>query len=176
MRFVVIGDGHLRAELEGHARALGLLDDVKFAGLRDDPENFYPALDVVALTSRNEGTPLTLIEAMANARACVATAVGGVVDLLGGVAADELRRAAPVAGLRARHAGEARRRRRLSPTRSRTSSATRRCDSAWAGAAASTSSAIIRSSVWSPTCGGSTGVWRAAPTKRRPRRRRCSKF
>jgi glycosyltransferase involved in cell wall biosynthesis len=92
VRFVVIGDGHLRAELEEHARALGLHDDVKFAGLRDDPENFYPALDVAALTSRNEGTPLTLIEAMANARACVATAVGGVVDLLGGVDERELRR------------------------------------------------------------------------------------
>ncbi|HEX8501597.1 MAG TPA: glycosyltransferase [Pyrinomonadaceae bacterium] len=90
--FVVVGDGHLRAELEGHARALGLQDDVKFAGLRDDPENFYPALDVVALTSRNEGTPLTLIEAMANARPTVATAVGGVVDLLGGVEGRELRR------------------------------------------------------------------------------------
>ncbi|MBV9925951.1 MAG: glycosyltransferase [Acidobacteria bacterium] len=95
VRFVVVGDGHLRADLESHAWALGLSDDVKFVGLRDDPENFYPALDVVALTSRNEGTPLTLIEAMANARACVATAVGGVVDLLGGVAAEELRRPHP---------------------------------------------------------------------------------
>ena len=93
--FVVVGDGHLRADLESHARALGLSDDVLFAGLRDDPENFYPALDVVALTSRNEGTPLTLIEAMANARACVATAVGGVVDLLGGAAEEELRRPHP---------------------------------------------------------------------------------
>jgi glycosyltransferase involved in cell wall biosynthesis len=93
--FVVVGDGHLRGELEAHARALGLEDDVKFTGLRDDPENFYPALDVVALTSRNEGTPLTLIEAMANERACVATAVGGVVDLLGGVAEGELRRPHP---------------------------------------------------------------------------------
>jgi glycosyltransferase involved in cell wall biosynthesis len=93
--FVVVGDGHLRGELEAHARALGLHDDVKFVGLRDDPENFYPALDVVALTSRNEGTPLTLIEAMANERACVATAVGGVVDLLGGVADGELRRPHP---------------------------------------------------------------------------------
>ncbi|MET0648469.1 MAG: glycosyltransferase [Pyrinomonadaceae bacterium] len=93
--FVIVGDGHLRAELEAHAWALGLGDDVKFAGLRDDPENFYPALDVVALTSRNEGTPLTLIEAMANARACVATAVGGVVDLLGGVAREDSRRPHP---------------------------------------------------------------------------------
>ncbi len=83
VRFLVVGDGHLRGELEARARALGLSDDVEFTGLRDDPENFYPALDVVALTSLNEGTPLTLIEGMANARAVVATAVGGVVDLLG---------------------------------------------------------------------------------------------
>ncbi|HEY0376081.1 MAG TPA: glycosyltransferase [Pyrinomonadaceae bacterium] len=83
VRFVIIGDGHLREDLEEQARALGLARDVLFLGTRDDPENFYPALDVVALTSLNEGTPLTLIEAMANARACLATKVGGVVDLLG---------------------------------------------------------------------------------------------
>jgi glycosyltransferase involved in cell wall biosynthesis len=92
VRFVVVGDGHLRGGLESRARALGLADDVDFAGLRDDPEDFYPALDVVALTSHNEGTPLTLIEAMANSRACCATAVGGVVDLLGGAEESELRR------------------------------------------------------------------------------------
>jgi glycosyltransferase involved in cell wall biosynthesis len=83
VRFVIIGDGQLRQSLEEQARELGLQNDVLFLGTRNDPENFYPALDVVALTSLNEGTPLTLIEAMANARACVATAVGGVVDLLG---------------------------------------------------------------------------------------------
>ena len=82
-RFVVIGDGHLRHALESQARALGLSDDVVFVGSRKDPEFFYPALDVVALTSRNEGTPLTLIEGMLNARPVIATAVGGVVDLLG---------------------------------------------------------------------------------------------
>ncbi|HEX2268671.1 MAG TPA: glycosyltransferase [Pyrinomonadaceae bacterium] len=83
MRFVVIGDGSLRQSLESQARSLGLGTDVIFAGGRKDPEYFYPALDIVALTSRNEGTPLTLIEAMANARPVVATSVGGVVDLLG---------------------------------------------------------------------------------------------
>jgi glycosyltransferase involved in cell wall biosynthesis len=83
VRFLIIGDGHLRGKLEAQARELGLDADVKFLGTRDDPEKFYPALDVVALTSLNEGTPLTLIEAMANSRACVATSVGGVVDLLG---------------------------------------------------------------------------------------------
>jgi glycosyltransferase involved in cell wall biosynthesis len=83
VRFLVIGDGGLRAKLEEQVCAEGLMGDVVFAGNRTDPENFYPALDAVALTSRNEGTPLTLIEAMANARPVIATAVGGVVDLLG---------------------------------------------------------------------------------------------
>jgi len=83
VRFVIIGDGNLRQALERRATELGLQTQVTFAGNRNDPENFYPALDIVALTSLNEGTPLTLIEAMANARPIIATAVGGVVDLLG---------------------------------------------------------------------------------------------
>lgn len=83
-RFIVIGDGHLRATLEAEARRLGLGAVVHFAGTRRDPENFYAALDLVALTSRNEGTPLTIIEALACERPVVATAVGGVGDLLGG--------------------------------------------------------------------------------------------
>ncbi len=83
VRFLIIGDGNLRSELEAQTKSLGLDDRVSFLGTRNDPESFYPALDIVALTSLNEGTPLTLIEAMANARPVVATAVGGVVDLLG---------------------------------------------------------------------------------------------
>ena len=83
-RFLIVGDGNLRHELEAQAKSLGLERDVSFLGTRNDPEDFYPALDIVALSSLNEGTPLTLIEAMANARPVVATAVGGVVDLLGG--------------------------------------------------------------------------------------------
>ncbi len=89
VRFVVIGDGSLRGRLEAQAKALGLGEDVIFAGSRRDPENFYAALDIVALTSLNEGTPLTLIEAMANARPVIATAVGGVVDLLGETAEED---------------------------------------------------------------------------------------
>lgn len=88
VRFIVIGDGALRQSLESQRQALGLDADVIFVGSRTDPEYFYPALDVVALTSKNEGTPLTLIEAMANARPVVATSVGGVVDLLGEVVED----------------------------------------------------------------------------------------
>jgi len=83
LRFVLIGDGRLRGSLESKARELGLMDNVAFLGTRNDLENVYSALDIVALTSLNEGTPLTLIEAMANERPVIATAVGGVVDLLG---------------------------------------------------------------------------------------------
>lgn len=88
VRFVIIGDGNLRSDLEEQAKSLRLSDDVSFLGTRNDPEDFYPALDIVALTSLNEGTPLTLIEAMANARPVIATSVGGVVDLLGAAIQD----------------------------------------------------------------------------------------
>lgn len=83
LKFVVIGDGAQRPELESQTTQLGIANDIVFLGTRDDPENFYPALDVVALTSLNEGTPLSVIEGMANGRAVIATGVGGVVDLLG---------------------------------------------------------------------------------------------
>ncbi len=85
-RFVIIGDGNLRHDLEAQVKSLQMESQVAFLGTRNDPENFYPALDILALTSLNEGTPLTLIEAMANARPVVATAVGGVADLLGAMA------------------------------------------------------------------------------------------
>jgi len=83
LKFLIIGDGARRPELESQARQLGIGNDVMFLGTRDDPENFYPALDVVALTSLNEGTPLSIIEGMANGRPVIATGVGGAVDLLG---------------------------------------------------------------------------------------------
>jgi glycosyltransferase involved in cell wall biosynthesis len=82
VKFLIIGDGELREELQAYAQSLGITEFVTFLGLREDPELFYPFLDIVALTSLNEGTPLTLIEAMANGRPVVATAVGGVVDLV----------------------------------------------------------------------------------------------
>ena len=89
VRFIIIGDGHLREPLERQAAELGLTEkQIVFAGERHDPQNFYPALDVVALTSLNEGTPLTLIEAMANQRAVISTAVGGTIDLLGAKASE----------------------------------------------------------------------------------------
>jgi glycosyltransferase involved in cell wall biosynthesis len=80
--FLVVGDGELRAELEAYAAALGLAERVIFTGWRRDLPRIYADLDVVALSSLNEGTPVSLIEAMAAAKPVVATRVGGVSDVI----------------------------------------------------------------------------------------------
>jgi len=79
--FAIAGDGEERARLEPLARRL-LGDRVAFLGWVSDPRALYGALDVVVLTSRNEGTPVALIEAMAAGRPVVATSVGGVPDVV----------------------------------------------------------------------------------------------
>ena len=81
-QFLVVGDGERRAELEAYARRVGLAGRVRFLGWRSDLEGIYADLDVAVLTSRNEGSPVSLIEAMAAGRAVVATRVGGVPDLV----------------------------------------------------------------------------------------------
>ena len=81
-RLYVIGDGSERASLQNQAAEAGLSNAVTFCGWRTDTDQWYAASDVIALTSDNEGTPLTLIEAAAAGRPAVATAVGGVTDVI----------------------------------------------------------------------------------------------
>ena len=83
-RFAVVGDGEVRAALEAQTVRLGLGHVVTFHGFRRDLENVYGDLDVAVNSSLNEGTPVSLIEAMAAGCPVVATAVGGTPDLLGG--------------------------------------------------------------------------------------------
>jgi len=82
VRFAIVGDGECRAALEAEARALGLDGVVHFLGWRRDLPAVYADLDVVCLASLNEGSPVALIEAMAAARPVVATAVGGVPEVV----------------------------------------------------------------------------------------------
>jgi glycosyltransferase involved in cell wall biosynthesis len=82
VRFLVIGDGERRAELAALVERSGIREAVTFLGWRRDLRTVYADLDVVALTSRNEGSPVALIEAMAAARPVVATAVGGVPEVV----------------------------------------------------------------------------------------------
>jgi glycosyltransferase involved in cell wall biosynthesis len=80
--FLVVGDGELRASLEALAATLGLAGSVRFLGWRRDLTTIYGATDVFVLTSRNEGTPVALIEAMASGVPGVSTDVGGVRDVI----------------------------------------------------------------------------------------------
>jgi glycosyltransferase involved in cell wall biosynthesis len=82
IRVVLIGDGELRDELEAQADALGLGQAVVFAGWRRDLTRVYADLDAVVISSHNEGTPASLIEAMATGCPVIATRVGGVPDLV----------------------------------------------------------------------------------------------
>jgi glycosyltransferase involved in cell wall biosynthesis len=79
---LMAGGGELREELEEYARELGIADRVRFLGWRRDLATIYAATDVFLLTSRNEGTPVALIEAMATAVPGVSTDVGGVKDVI----------------------------------------------------------------------------------------------
>ena len=55
---------------------------IHFASWRQDMENVYAGLDIVSLTSKNEGTPVTLIEAQACSKPVISTNVGGVSDIM----------------------------------------------------------------------------------------------
>ena len=81
-KFIIIGDGEMRQELENYAKELGLEDIIEFRGWVKDVAEIYRDLDIVVLTSLNEGTPVSIIEAMAAARPVVATNVGGVGDVV----------------------------------------------------------------------------------------------
>jgi len=83
VKFIVVGDGELRDELQTCCRRLGLEDLVIFCGWVKDVHLVYADLDILALTSSNEGTPVSIIEAMASSAPVIATDVGGVKDLLG---------------------------------------------------------------------------------------------
>ena len=81
-KFVLVGDGELRVELEQRAQALKLADRIYFCGWRRDLAGVLADLNVMVNTSLNEGTPVAIIEAMAARVPVVATAVGGVPDLV----------------------------------------------------------------------------------------------
>jgi glycosyltransferase involved in cell wall biosynthesis len=80
--FLIVGDGELRPELENLARMMGIGDRTRFLGWRRDLATVYGASDVFLLTSRNEGTPVAIIESLAAGVPVVSTDVGGVRDVV----------------------------------------------------------------------------------------------
>jgi len=81
-RFVIVGDGQLKESLIAYTEQLGIKDLVIFTGWQRDTAEIYRALDIVALTSKNEGTPVSLIQALASARPAISTDAGGVRNVV----------------------------------------------------------------------------------------------
>lgn len=82
-KFFIVGDGSERGRLEEMCEDLGIAESVDFLGAREDVARLFSAFDIIGLTSLNEGTPLSILEAMAAGRPVISTLVGGVSDLLG---------------------------------------------------------------------------------------------
>ena len=82
VHWVLVGDGELRSELEAQSRRLDLASRVHFTGSRNDVADLLALADVFVLPSESEGFGRVLVEAMAMARAIVATNVGGIPDIV----------------------------------------------------------------------------------------------
>lgn len=82
VRLSVLGDGPMRGELERRAASLGLRDRIRWHGVVPEARVLFSAFDVLVLSSRTEGIPIVLLEAMAAGTPIVAASVGGVPEML----------------------------------------------------------------------------------------------
>jgi glycosyltransferase involved in cell wall biosynthesis len=82
VHFLIVGDGELRDALRGSPDARAIGAKLTWTGFRQDIPDICFASDVVALTSDNEGTPVSLIEAAAAGVPGVSTAVGGAASVI----------------------------------------------------------------------------------------------
>jgi glycosyltransferase involved in cell wall biosynthesis len=83
-KFMMVGDGPLRPAVEKRIVELGLSQDFTLAGWQRNMAQVYAQIDLMTLTSHNEGTPVAMIESMATGRPFVALNVGGMPDLMAG--------------------------------------------------------------------------------------------
>jgi glycosyltransferase involved in cell wall biosynthesis len=81
-RLLLVGDGPDRDGLERLAYEAGVMRRCLFLGYQEEVGRYYDAIDVLVLPSANEGTPVSVIEALAAARPVVATRVGGTPDVV----------------------------------------------------------------------------------------------
>jgi glycosyltransferase involved in cell wall biosynthesis len=82
LRLVIAGDGPMRPAIEALVEELRIGKRVHHLGWTDDLLRLYATIDICALSSLNEGTPVAVIEAMAAGKPTAATAVGGMPDLI----------------------------------------------------------------------------------------------
>src|SRR5690606_24627963 len=79
---MLIGTGRMRDDLMQRTRMLGLVDNIMWPGAIEGAGRLLRAFDVVVLSSRTEGTPMVLLEAMAAGVPVIATRVGGIPDVV----------------------------------------------------------------------------------------------
>jgi glycosyltransferase involved in cell wall biosynthesis len=79
---VIAGDGYLRDQLQQLAKSLDVQERVHFLGWREDARALLTAFDVFALSSRWEGLPIAILEAMAASCPVVSTAIGGIPEII----------------------------------------------------------------------------------------------
>jgi glycosyltransferase involved in cell wall biosynthesis len=77
-----IGSGNERERLEAEARGAGVVDRIRWHGTIPDASRLFAAFDVFVMSSRTEGTPIALFEAIAAAVPVITTAVGGIPDVV----------------------------------------------------------------------------------------------
>jgi glycosyltransferase involved in cell wall biosynthesis len=82
IHFLIVGDGELREEIEKAVYDLGISENLHFTGWITATAKMYADLDIMLLTSKNEGTPVTVIEAMYYKIPVVSSNVGGLSDLI----------------------------------------------------------------------------------------------
>lgn len=82
IRLMIVGDGPLLKELELLAIFLGVRDKVCMTGSRNDVSSILSSMDIFVLPSLAEGAPISLIEAMSAKKPVIASAVGGIVDVI----------------------------------------------------------------------------------------------
>lgn len=82
LHLAVVGGGELEGSLRALASSLGVADRIHFCGIVNEIEEVYADLDLLVLSSKNEGTPVVLIEALASGCPVAATRVGGIPEVL----------------------------------------------------------------------------------------------
>lgn len=82
VKFLIVGDGSLRVELESLAERLNTHDNCIFTGFRKDIPNILSAIDIFTMSSLFEGMPMVILEAMASSKPVISTDVGGISELV----------------------------------------------------------------------------------------------
>ena len=82
VQFLVVGDGPQMPQVRSRIHELGLADRVRLTGFREDGRRLVGLMDVYLMTSEFEGLPLAMLEAMSLGKPVVATAVGGIPEVI----------------------------------------------------------------------------------------------